>query len=548
MDDWLPTTEKQRRPDGTGLAYGRCTNQQLWVSFIEKAHGAYRFISGGETSEALLELTGAPTEVVNFQGPSFDPDLFWARLVSLLQAGCPIGCGTSAMTLEELGLVGQHAYSVLEAEDGGGFFVAALGPDGDGRRVKVRNPWGEWTRREQDELLAQLGVAITPGDGCFWMNYSDFIRGFACADICYARAGWHSQSFDLEFDGHGEGLGVRSALKLRSVGGAVECWVMGIQPTERGKQVKRPKGYYLNDLSLLILDDAGEVVASVLGGARRDVSCSVVMEEGREYVAVPVSFRASRGPFVLRIYAAAPVEVLQEPASPKLAWRAMHRLLMSPAPKTQTPFQRMAYDFGVGEVVVVEAASMALGLAVNQNPSASLSLRFVAAGNHTVLRTQGGMQDGCSDEERNQWQKQAESKAKSRGKGHGQKPNWRLYDVEASIPKFCQSLAFVAVAQLDTWEFSLENMEAKQDLDETPVVSAASAFAPVTPSHWVIKSTEAPCWMIWMMMRNSRLPSWQVRMTQKISDMSKRRKRSQMRTWHWQSAYPSNPFQHHTQM
>ena len=176
------------------------------------------------------------------------------------------------------------------------------------------------------------------------------------------------------------------------------------------------QGYYLNDLSLLILDDAGEVVASVLGGARRDVSCSAVMEEGREYVAVPVSFRASRGPFVLRIYAAAPVEVLQEPASPKLAWRAMHRLLMSPAPKTQTPFQRMAYDFGVGEVVVVEAASMALGLAVNQNPSASLSLRFVAAGNHTVLRTQGGMQDGCSDEERNQRQKQAESEAKSRGK------------------------------------------------------------------------------------------------------------------------------------
>ena len=93
--------------------------------------------------------------MVHFQGPSFDPDLFWARLVSLLSAGCPIGCGTSAMTLEELGLVGQHAYSVLDAEDGDGVFID--------RRVKVRNPWGEWTRREQDELLAQLGVAITPG-------------------------------------------------------------------------------------------------------------------------------------------------------------------------------------------------------------------------------------------------------------------------------------------------------------------------------------------------------------------------------------------------
>lgn len=36
-----------------------------------KAHGAYRFISGGETSEALLELTGAPTEVES-QGVSKD--------------------------------------------------------------------------------------------------------------------------------------------------------------------------------------------------------------------------------------------------------------------------------------------------------------------------------------------------------------------------------------------------------------------------------------------------------------------------------------------
>ena len=78
-------------------------------------------------------------------------------------------------------MVGQHAYSVLEAQDGGGFSI-----DGDDRRVKVRNPWGEWTRREQDELLASLGVAISPSDGCFWMDYSDFIRGFACADACQA--------------------------------------------------------------------------------------------------------------------------------------------------------------------------------------------------------------------------------------------------------------------------------------------------------------------------------------------------------------------------
>jgi len=46
------------------------------------------------------------------------------------------------------------------------------------RMVKVRNPWGEWTRREYDDILQSLGAAIT-GDGAFWMRYDDFVKGFA---------------------------------------------------------------------------------------------------------------------------------------------------------------------------------------------------------------------------------------------------------------------------------------------------------------------------------------------------------------------------------
>ncbi|CAK9059424.1 unnamed protein product [Durusdinium trenchii] len=489
VDDWLPTTEKQRRPDGTSLAYARCARQQLWVSFIEKAyakaHGAYRFISGGETSEALLELTGAPTEVVNFQDPTFDPELFWARLVSLLQVGCPIGCGTSALTLEELGLVGQHAYSVLAAEDGegldsldglGGLSSLDYSERVTSRHVKVRNPWGEWTRREQDELLAQLGVAIIPSDGCFWMNYQDFIRGFACCDICYARDGWHGRSFDLAFDT--TQVGSRSVLRLKAPCSG-ECWIMGIQPTERGKQIKRPPGYYLNDLSLLILDDSAEVVASFLGGARRDVSCSVMMEAGREYVAIPLSFRATkRGPFVLRVYAASPVEALLEAPSPELTWHAMHSLLMAPKPKTQKPFQRMAYDFGAGQVVVIEADFMALGLVVNRNPFC-LEVDFHAAGNHTVLRSQSGLLDGREDQQRNQRHQAAEAKAKAKMKSHVGKPNWQLFEFNALVPKYSQALAFVAVAQLETWEFSLESMEAQQSLESPPAMPSSSPFAAV---------------------------------------------------------------------
>ena len=217
----------------------------------------------------------------------------------------------------------------------------------------------------------------------------------------------------------------------------------------------------------------------------------MVMEAGKEYLLIPISFRAFKGPFVVRLYSASPVEVKYEIAEAPVAWLALQNLLMTPKPKTQMCFQRMAYDFRVGEVVVIEAASMALGLAVNPHPSASLLLRFVAAGNHTVLRTQKGMQEGRVDEERNKRQAEYMAKAKAaKTKGGQGKANWRLYDVEVSIPPKSQSLAFVAVAQLDTWEFSLEKMEANQDVEglekthetPTPGVSSSSAFAPL-PSH-----------------------------------------------------------------
>ncbi|CAE7429102.1 CAPN15 [Symbiodinium sp. CCMP2456] len=70
------------------------------------------------------------------------------------------------------GSLRQHAYSVLETDESA-FQTASQAGYGFAlleRRVKVRNPWGEWTRREQDELLAQLGAAVVPDEGSFWMS------------------------------------------------------------------------------------------------------------------------------------------------------------------------------------------------------------------------------------------------------------------------------------------------------------------------------------------------------------------------------------------
>ena len=84
IDDRFPITAAPRRAHlatASKVAYGRCVSEttgetMLWASLLEKAyakaHGSYKAISGGEISEALLDLTGAPTISIAFDDPSFN--------------------------------------------------------------------------------------------------------------------------------------------------------------------------------------------------------------------------------------------------------------------------------------------------------------------------------------------------------------------------------------------------------------------------------------------------------------------------------------------
>ena len=86
-----------------------------------KAHGSYQSISGGMVAEALLDLTGAPTEMIYLGDDKFDSELMWARLRSYRALGLPMGCGTNnaegSSNLKEVGLVGGHAYSILDVRE-----------------------------------------------------------------------------------------------------------------------------------------------------------------------------------------------------------------------------------------------------------------------------------------------------------------------------------------------------------------------------------------------------------------------------------------------
>ena len=68
----------------------------LHAQAYAKAHGSYHAISGGHVREAMLDLTGAPTETIWMDHPEFDSEVTWARLLSFAQEGFPMGCASDS--------------------------------------------------------------------------------------------------------------------------------------------------------------------------------------------------------------------------------------------------------------------------------------------------------------------------------------------------------------------------------------------------------------------------------------------------------------------
>lgn len=88
VDDQLPCVSNPNRSHlagEVGLAFSRTNNQQLWVCLLEKAyakaHGSYHAISGGEISEALVDLCGMPTRTLHFDAPNFNLQDLWRDLL-----------------------------------------------------------------------------------------------------------------------------------------------------------------------------------------------------------------------------------------------------------------------------------------------------------------------------------------------------------------------------------------------------------------------------------------------------------------------------------
>lgn len=96
VDDRIPCLLSSRKP-----IFARCRSSAgYWVQIVEKAyaklHGSYASLSGGNTAEALHDLTGRPVFDFNLETPDIRAEIrdghFWSELCQHLRARNLVAC------------------------------------------------------------------------------------------------------------------------------------------------------------------------------------------------------------------------------------------------------------------------------------------------------------------------------------------------------------------------------------------------------------------------------------------------------------------------
>ena len=420
-----------RSNDEYALAYSRAADNQLWVPLVEKAyaksHGSYHAISGGWIAEGLLDLTGCPTETIRLDASGFKSEEAWSKLLSYAAAKFPMGCATQGdPSHREVGLVGNHAYSVMEvrelhgaavgrqtkltsfvAKDGVEDVNAAPCPRGELRLLRIRNPWGrkewsgEWGARSEvwtSKLGAELGHTRVD-DGTFWMSWHDFLCRFTVVDVCKAHEGWHAISVPAVSAENDPAFEVEVAPDRGASSSSSWAYAMSLQPNKRGLCSER---FWYADVGIAVYRKGASKtqaptwtpVTGRLGARERVAQVELMFEVGVTYLVRFFSvtgFKAGPPP-ILRLYSATPLRVrpmrTQLAPLPNLA-PALHSMLLpssSPVPNVQEGTRRGgSSDSGIkrrllplfgGALVVCRCRGGAFVLGVSASPPGSPPLRL----------------------------------------------------------------------------------------------------------------------------------------------------------------------------
>lgn len=348
------------------LMFSHSSNSCLWVPLLEKAyakaHGSYFAIHGGWIREALLDLTGAPTETISFGNRHFDSDNTFIRLLSFKESKFPMGASTSH-TAE--GIVGHHAYSIIDVREINGTIgeqqsmtsfissssnehsrsykqsennTAYVTENNTLRLIRLRNPWGHkeftggfgsnsslWTTK-----LRNLLDSGSTNDGTFWMSYHDFLIRFESFEVCKVHTkDWFNQSYRCYFkdqikaSANSKQSASQSVVPLStstchflvySMVALESTWMylFLVQKTKRGAfSSSSDRLYYYKSLGLIVVDTDGNVIGAIYSGCCRDTQALELQVRAGNYTIIIINFDnhmiTSEYDFVLRCYASQPL-------------------------------------------------------------------------------------------------------------------------------------------------------------------------------------------------------------------------------------------------
>ena len=181
--------------------FGRCQNE-WWLSLLEKAYAkiyvSYANLHGGNMSEALYDLSGAPVLdycITDGKSVAKQTECDWERLWNAYIAGdaicvgfCVTGSELSSSSKVRNGIYTNHAYSLIGLFKNEKWkFVkirnARCDSEFDGSFSRDSEIWQTGTKKS--ELTKVVGVA---GDelpsGEFLMSYGEFVNFFNRVYIC----------------------------------------------------------------------------------------------------------------------------------------------------------------------------------------------------------------------------------------------------------------------------------------------------------------------------------------------------------------------------
>ncbi|OMJ79270.1 hypothetical protein SteCoe_20738 [Stentor coeruleus] len=192
VDDYFPCL-----PQGNPI-YSRSYNNDIWVLLLEKAyaklHGSYMLLRNGWAHEALLDLTGCPSENLLFDSKKvrdmIDSNSFWGYLRELDENGALLSACVTEEHFENSGprhggLMPGYSYTILQLRETRNEYL-----------INIRNPWGyfewegDWSNKSPlwtPELINSLHPELGEDDGTFWMSFRDFLNYFNSINICRVK-------------------------------------------------------------------------------------------------------------------------------------------------------------------------------------------------------------------------------------------------------------------------------------------------------------------------------------------------------------------------